>query len=65
MSGQIRTYRVYCYDAAEKTVHAEEIEARSDAEAIAAVEKLGFGTKCELWDGKRLVATLEAERRQA
>ena len=31
----------------------------SDAEAIAAAEAVGFGTKGELWDGHRLIAQLE------
>lgn len=46
-------------------VTAELIEASSDDEAIAKAEALGYGSKCEIWDGNRLVAKLEDERRQA
>jgi hypothetical protein len=65
MSGPNKSYRVYCYDAEHKVVTADFIEAASDEEAIAKAEAAGFGSKCEIWDGKRLVASLEAERRQA
>jgi hypothetical protein len=60
-----KVYRVYCYDQANKVVTADWLEAECDQEAIAKAEAAGFGTKCELWDGKRLVAELEGERRQA
>ena len=65
MSDLLKTYRVYCYDATDKVVTADWLDAASDEEAIARVEAMGFGTKCEIWEGNRLVATLEAERRQA
>jgi len=63
MSGPTKTFRIYCYDAANKLVTADWIEAASDEEAVAKAEAAGFGTKCEVWDGRRLVAELEAERR--
>lgn len=63
MSAPIKTYRVYCYDAAQVTVSVELIEARSDEEAIARAETAGFGSRCEIWDGDRLVAELNEERR--
>ena len=59
------TYRVVCYDAGNRLVTADLIEAASDEEAIAKSEAAGFGTKCEIWHGDRLVARLEGERRQA
>ena len=65
MSAPQRSYRVYCFDAARKLVYADTLEASSDEEAIAKAEASGFGDKCELWDGKRLVAQLEASRRSA
>ena len=65
MSAPKKTYRVYCYDSASKIVTADFIHASSDGEAIATAEAKGFGSKCEIWDGKRLVAQLEGERRQA
>ena len=65
MSDPSKSYRVYCFDAARHLVSADWIEAASDEEAIAKAEAMGFGDKCEIWDGKRLVAQLDAERRQA
>ena len=59
------TYRVVCYDARNRLVTADLIEAASDEEAIGKAEAAGFGTKCEIWHGDRLVARLEGERRQA
>ena len=65
MSAPQRTYRVYCYDAAHKIVTADFIEAASDDEAIAKAEAAGYGSKCEIWDDQRLVASLAAQRRSA
>lgn len=65
MSSSLKTYRIYCYDALNQEVTADWIEALDDEEAIAKVEAAGFGSKCEIWEGKRLVAELEGERRQA
>jgi len=65
MSAPENTYRVYCYDAAARIVTADWIEADSDEDAIAKANAAGFGSKCELWQGKRLVAELDAERRTA
>ena len=65
LSLPLKTYRVYCFDLAAKVVTADFVKAATDEEAIAKVEEGGFGTKCELWDGRRLVAQLEGERRQA
>jgi hypothetical protein len=61
----MKTYRVYCFDAAHKVVTADWLKAPNDEEAIAKAQAQGFGTKCELWDGKRLVAQLQDERREA
>jgi hypothetical protein len=44
---------------------AEWIEACDDAEAIAKAEAKGFGSKCEIWEGRRMVADLAAELKQA
>ena len=65
MSASEKTYRVYCYDAAHKIVTADVIDAISDEDAIAKAHAQGFGSKCEIWEGKRLVAQLEAERKLA
>ena len=65
MSETPTTYRIYRYDSALMNVSADSIEAGSSEEAIALVEAMGFGSKCEIWDGRDLIATLEAERRTA
>lgn len=65
MSEPLKTYRVYCLDDARHFVDANWIEAGSDEEAIAKAQAKGFGSKCEIWDGQRLVAQLEEARRQA
>ena len=65
MSGPPETYRVICFDADRKVVTSDLIKASSDEEAIAQAEAAGFGTKCEIWQGERLVAQLEADRRTA
>ena len=61
----LRNYRVYSYDKMRHDVAADLIEAASDEAVIAAVETSGFGSKCEIWDGDRLVARLEQARQQA
>lgn len=55
-----KTYRVYGFDGVHKALNHDLIEAACDDEAIARADALGFGTKCELWEGERLVAQLEA-----
>ena len=65
MSQPPKTYRIYCYDGVQKIVTADWIEAASDEEAIVKAQAAGFGSRCEIWEGKRLVAELEEERRQA
>ena len=65
MPERAKTYKVYCYDVARKVVTADFITAATDEEAIATVQAAGFGTKCEIWDGRRLVAQLEEQRLQA
>jgi len=65
VSTSLKTYRVYCYDGSEMTLTGGLIEASSDAEAIAVAETAAIGSKCELWDGARLVAQFGAERRLA
>ena len=65
MSPPLKSYRVYCYDAAHKILTADLIEAASDEEAIAEAEAAGFGSQCEIWEGRRLVAQLGGERQTA
>ena len=65
MSTPLQVYRVYSFDLARKSVDADFIKAADDDAAIAAVEADGFGSKCEIWLGRRLVAQIDGERRQA
>jgi hypothetical protein len=65
MSTPQKTYRIYCFDSDRKVVTADWIQAADDEDAIAKAHAKGFGTKCELWDGRRMVAELQGERRQA
>lgn len=65
MSGPITTYRVYSYDGLTMELSGELVEAESDSEAIEQAQARGFGSKCEIWHGNRLVAQLDDERRQA
>jgi hypothetical protein len=65
MSTPLKTYRVYCFDGTVMSVTGDLIQASSDEEAIARAKAAGFKSKCEIWDGNRLVATFEGERRQA
>ena len=55
-----RTYRVYCFDGVRKALSNDLIQAASDEDAIAQANAIGIGTKCELWEGNRLIAQLEA-----
>ena len=58
-------YRYYCLDAAGKLHDAAWFEAKSDDDAIEFVRTEHPNSKCEIWQGKRLVASLEPARRQA
>ena len=65
MPAHATVYRVYSFDFVRRRVEAEFINAASDEQAIDIVEAGEFGHKCEIWHGRRLVAQIEAERRQA
>jgi hypothetical protein len=56
------TYRIYRYDAASMNVSADSLEASSPQEAIELAEAMGYGSKCEIWDGRDLIATLGVDR---
>lgn len=54
------SYRIYSFDGPGRISPAEDIEALSDRDAILKVRQMKpTAIKCELWDGKRLVATLD------
>ena len=63
MSAPSNVYRLVRYDAANMIVTAEFIRAESDDEALAKAE--ASNGMCELWQGNRLVAQIDAVRQQA
>ena len=63
MSDPLKIFRIYCFDGQQVT--SDWLKAASDEEAIAQAHARGFGAKCEIWAGERLVAQLEGQRRQA
>lgn len=65
MSSTLKTYRVYCYDHVQHVVSSDLIKACSDDEVVEKATAAGFGTRCEIWEGNRLVAQLGSERLQA
>jgi hypothetical protein len=65
MSASQKIYRVYCFDQVHNVLSVDELAAASDEEAIARAEAGDYGTRCELWDGRRLVAEINGQRQQA
>ena len=56
-------YRLYSLDGTRRIAGAAEVlSADSDEEALAAARSLGKAP-CEVWQGRRLVATLQRESR--
>lgn len=54
-------YRFYCLDGEGRITFAEWIDARDDVDAVRKARDLRLhAPKCEVWQGKRLVATLNA-----
>lgn len=55
----VGTYRLYCMDGAGKIDLADWIEAADDEEAIRKARALkANSSKCEVWQGARLIRTL-------
>ena len=55
-------YRVYCLDRYSRIGLADWIDANSDDEAVAKAHAMKNGAiKCEVWQEKRLVATLKSD----
>jgi hypothetical protein len=55
-------YRLYCLDGIGTIGLAEWIDAANDADAIRQAQERKRGTlKCEVWLGRRLVATLDGQ----
>ena len=59
----MRDYRLYCLDGAKRIQRAADvINAASDDDAVAQAKALEKPTACEIWQGRRLVATIPAAR---
>jgi len=59
----MRDYRLYRLDGAKRIQRAAEvIAATGDDEAVAQAAALGLPTSCEIWQGRRLVATIPAAK---
>jgi hypothetical protein len=58
-------YRYYCLDHTGHLHSAEWFAAESDADAIAQIVAKHPDSKCEIWQGKRLVAAVSPEQRSA
>ena len=56
------TYRYYCLDSTGHLHFAEWFHAHDDEEAIAQTKAKHPDSKCEVWHGRRLVATVEVQR---
>ena len=57
----MRSYRLYCLDGTGRiTGAAELIEVLDDEEAVAAARALAKPSRCEIWLGRRFVATIPA-----
>jgi hypothetical protein len=55
-------YRLYCLDGAGRITLADWIQAETDEEAIEKARKKQQGArKCEIWQRRRLVETLDAQ----
>ena len=61
--GKALNYRLYCFDGVGKVWAPDWLRASSDDEAIALAQAMDVGVKCEIWEGKRLVATIEPRLR--
>jgi hypothetical protein len=60
----MRDYRLYCLDGAKRIARAADvISAQNDEDAVAQARELQKPTACEIWQGRRLVATIPATKR--
>ena len=58
-------YRYYCLDSTGRLHDATWFHAENDADAIRQIEAKHPGDKCEIWQGKRLVAKVSPRRLSA
>ena len=57
----MQQYRIYCLNDEGRFKKVKEIEASSDAEAIAHACSLDHDGECEVWAGNRLVGRVAAQ----
>jgi hypothetical protein len=62
LGGKALNYRLYCFDGMGKVWAADWLSASSDAEAIEIAHCMDVCVKCEIWQGKRLVGTIDREK---
>lgn len=58
-------YRVYCLDGAGHLYEPEWFDAASDEDAIAQIRAKRPDARCEIWHGRRLVASISPNRLSA
>lgn len=58
-------YRYYCLDSAGHLHETEWFHADSDEEAVAQIMAKHPDSRCEVWQGKRLVASISPNRLRA
>lgn len=56
------SYRVYCIDGAGRLHDPEWFDASSDDDAIAQIRARRADAKCEIWQARRLVASIMPSR---
>ena len=59
------TYRHYCLDGAGHLHSGEWFEAISDEDAVAQISAKHPESQCEIWQGRRLIASIGPRRLQA
>ena len=57
-----KTYRYYCLDGVGNLHGAEWFEADSDDHAVSLIREMHPDGTCEIWQVRRLVATIEPQR---
>ena len=61
----LESYRYYCLDAAGSLHNAKWFKAESDEAAIAFVQQKHPDGQCEIWSGRRLVASIRPAKIRA
>lgn len=61
----VQDYRYYCLDGSGHLHEAEWFQAANDKDAIAQISAKHPDSKCEIWRGSRMVASISPVRLQA